>query len=326
MSLPRRGVDWGSIAGYIILSLVLYLIGAVDALFFLFAVPLQVLYLRKGREQFFAASGLTLMGIALFSLWRTGSLATGELRTLLMFVEIGAALLIIAGVYVVNADWPILRRGLYRLLVATAGAGILSLPLVVVLAGSSEFNALLQNQVKQVLTMLSSSFGSGNSSIASGQNVAQLTSYIRQTILSNYVFAYFLILTGVWRIGTLFALRSALTRPAPLARFGLPVGALWPTLILWAAVLANRMLHLGPIGDAAWNLAMVGAFLYGLQGVGIVQYLFAHYNVARGFRFLLVVVVLILLFIPGVATIVLLAFPILGISELWIHYGREANR
>lgn len=326
MSLPRQGGDWRSLAGYVVLSLALYLIGAIDALFFLFAVPLQVLYLRKGRRQFLAASGLTLVGVALFSLWRTGSLAAGGLRTLLMCVEVGAALLIVAGLYVVNADWPLLQRRLYRLLAATIGTGIVSLPLVVMLARNSAFNTLMQNQVQQVLTMLSSSFGGGNSSVASGQDVARLTAYIRQTVLSNYVLAYFVMLTMVWRIGTLFALRSALTRPAPLARFGLPVGFLWPTLILWAAVLANRMLHLGAVGDAAWNLAMVGAFLYGLQGIGVVQFLFARYNVARGFRFLLVVVVLILLFIPGVATIVLLAFPILGISELWIRYGREANR
>jgi len=226
----------------------------------------------------------------------------------------------------VNTDWPRLPRRLHRLLAATGAAGIVSLPFVLMLAGSREFSTLMQNQVTQVVSMLNSSFGGANQSAGPVFNAGELTAYIRQIVLRNYLFTYFVILTGVWRIGLLFAMRSRMTRPKPLAMFALPVGILWPTLVVWGGVAADRLLHLGAFGYATWNLAMIGAFLYGLQGVGIVQHLFARFNVARGIRMLLVAVVLFLLIIPGLATIIVIAFPILGISELWIRYGRDAAK
>ncbi len=326
MNLPQRGGDWGTLGAYVLLSLVLYSLGAIDALFFLFAVPLQVLYLRKGREQFLLGSAAVIAGIALFALWRTSSIAAGQLRGLVISVELLADLSIIAGVFVVNTDWPRLPRRLYRLLAVTGAAGIVSLPFVLMLAGSKEFSMLMQNQVKQVVSMLNSSFGGANQSASPAFNAGELTAYIRQIVLRNYLFTYFVILTGVWRIGLLFALRSRMARPRPLAMFALPVGILWPTLVVWGGVAADRLLHLGVFGYATWNLAMIGAFLYGLQGIGIVQHLFARFNVARGIRMLLVAVVLFLLIIPGLATIIVIAFPILGISELWIRYGRDAAK
>lgn len=323
MNLPQRGSDWGGFVTYVVLSLGLYFLGAVDALFFLFAIPLQILYLRRGRAQFVLGSIVVLVGIALLSLWHTASLASGGLRLLLLVVEVVAAMSIVAGVYIVNTDVPRMHRTLYRFLLATGLAGLVSLPFVVILAGNKDFAAFMHNQVQQVVKLLSSFGGTGQST--GSEDVGRLTDYVRQMALGNYLFIYFLILLSVWRIGVLFEARRRLRRPAPLAKFVLPAAFMWPILVVWGGVLADRLLHLGAFGYIVWNLAMIGAFLYGLQGLGIVQHLFARYNVARGLRALAVVVVLFLLLIPGVATIVCIVFPILGISELWIHYGRGAS-
>lgn len=325
MNLPQRGNDWGRLFSYIILSLVLYYLGTVDALFFLFAVPLQVLYAKRGARQFGLASLIVLVGIGLFAVWRTGQVAAGQARWLLVALEMVADILIVAGLCVVNVEWRNLRRRLYRFLAATGAAGIVSLPLVLMLASNKQVAAVMQRQVSQVVTVLNASFGGGaGASTNPPFNAVELTAYLRRVVLGNFLFMYFLVLTGVWRVGVMFAARSGSARPEPLATFALPVQLLWPILAVWAMVLADRLFHLGAFGYAAWNLAMIGAFLYGLQGVGIVQHLFARYKVAWGIRILLVLAVLFLLILPGVATIVIIAFPILGISELWIRYGRDA--
>ncbi|HUX22817.1 MAG TPA: hypothetical protein VMW69_16395 [Spirochaetia bacterium] len=324
MKLPERSGDWGRLAGYAGLALVLYYLSALETLFFLFAVPLQVAYAKRGRTQYWIASVVVLVGIGLFSLWRSSIVTGGNMRFLLVSVEVAVNLLIVVGLDIVNVTWSGVQRKLYRLLIATGIAGVVSLPFVLMLAASSEFAAVMRNQVAQVVTMLDASFGAGSNTLAHSLNVDEILSYVRQVALGNYLFMFFLILTGVWRIGAIFAARSSLRRPAPLARFVLPVEFLWPILVAWGGVLADRLLHLGAFGYVAWNLAMIGAFLYGLQGVGIVQFLFARFHIGRGFRLLIVVVLLFLVLFPGVGMVVAIAFPILGISELWVRYGRGA--
>jgi hypothetical protein len=238
----------------------------------------------------------------------------------LVAVEVVVDLLIVVGLDIINAKEQILSRKLYRLLIATGVAGLVSLPFVLFLTASSEFSAVMHNQVSRVVDVLNASFG--RSDLAQGLKVDEMVAYIRQTALGNYLFMFFLILAGVWRIGVIFALRSGSTRPIPLSRFTVPVGFLWPILGAWSGVLADRLLHLGAFGYVAWNLAMMGAFLYGLQGVGILQHLFVRFHVSRGFRILFVMALLFLVLFPGVGTIVAIGFPILGISELWVHYGR----
>lgn len=324
MNLPQRRGDWGRLAGYVGLALVLYYLSVLETLFFLFAVPLQVAYVRRGREQYWIASAAVLVGIGLFSLWRTSAMTAGSMRLLLIAVEMAVDLLIVAGLDIINVNWPRVPRKLYRLLVATGVAGVVSVPFVLILSASSEFSTVMRNQVAQIVSMLSASFGGSDPNVASALNVDEILTYVRQVALGNYLFMFFLILTAVWRMGAIFASRSGATRPAPLVRFMLPVEFLWPILVAWGAVLADRLLHLGAFGYVAWNLAMIGAFLYGLQGVGIVQFLFARFHIGRGFRLLLVIALLFLVLFPGVGMIIAIAFPILGISELWVRYGRAA--
>lgn len=319
MNLPQRGGDWGRLAAYVVFALVLYYL---NVLFFLFAVPLQVLYTRKGKAQYVIASVAVLFGIAGFALWRSSQIG-GGLRATVVSAEVLGALLFLAGLYVINSEWKHLRRKLYRMLIATGAVGLITLPLVIHLAGNAQFNALFHSQVAQVVKLLNASFGGGPGG-GPQFKADELAVYIRQVALSNYLFLYFVILVGMWRLGTMFAMSSRLVRPRPLATFFVPVDFLWPIILAWTGVLAGRLLHQEVVHYVAWNIAMIGAFLYGLQGVGIVEHLFARFSVSRGVRVFFVVGVLILLLIPGVAMIVLVAFPILGISELWIHYGRGA--
>lgn len=324
MNLPQQGSDWGRLAGYAGLSLVLYYLSVIDTLFFLFAVPLQVAYMRRGRAQYWLASLVVLVGIGLFAFWRTSALTAGTIRLILVAVEILVDLLIVVGLDIVNVSWARVPRKLYRLLIATGIAGVVGVPFVLILQADSEFSTLMHNQVAQVVKMLSASFGGSDPNATSSLNVDQIVAYVRQVAFGNYAFMFFAILTGVWRLGVIFASRSGRSRPAPLMLFRLPVEFLWPILVAWAGVLASRLLHLNTFGYVAWNLAMIGAFLYGLQGVGIVQFLFVRFHVGRGFRLLLVIALLFLVLFPGVGTIIAIAFPILGISELWIRYGRAA--
>ena len=321
MALPSRGSDWGRLAGTVVLSLFLYY---VNVLFFLFLVPLQVSYVRRGSKEFTLSAAVTLVGIGLLSLWRTSGLQLGSERLLVMAVEIVSALTLVVGVYVVTTEWTRVRRRLNRMLFAAVGAGVVSIPLVVLLSQSKGFLNLLHAQVQAAMTLIRASFSSGADLQAADPlfNVDKLSAFIRVMLLRDYVFAYFLILAAVWRISTMFTQRIASSRPAPLSEFYLPEVLLWPVLVSWALVLADKLLGLGIAGYIGWNLGMIGAFLYALQGIGIIQFLFARHHVTRGLRILFVSALIVLLFWPGVGMVVLVAFPIFGISELWIRYGR----
>lgn len=317
--MPNRTNEWGRLLGTAALALVLY---ELNVLFFLFLVPLQVLLVRRGKGQFALAAGLTLAGIALLSLWRSSALSSSEERALLDLTEVVASALFMAGIYLVNCGR--FERRLFGMLISSGIAGLVSIPLLIALGGSTEISALLHSQVQAAVNMLKSAFAGGADPATMSRllNVDKLATMVRRAVLSNYLFGYFVVLAGSWRLGTVFTYRVQSSRPRPLSEFVVPEVLLWPVLLSWAMVAAERISGISVLGYIGWNLGMIGAFLYALQGIGIIQFLLARYRVSRGLKLTLIAAIVLLLLWPGTGMLVVIALPVLGISELWVRYRR----
>ena len=101
---------------------------------------------------------------------------------------------------------------------------------------------------------------------------------------------------------------------------------IWPLLIPWALILLDLRIDLGILRYIAWNAGLIMLFSFGMQGVGILQTILDGKEVSRGIRTAITVLMILVLFLPGVNFIVLIGLPGLGISELWIHYRRVEKK
>ena len=109
--------------------------------------------------------------------------------------------------------------------------------------------------------------------------------------------------------------------PFRFSRLKLESWWLWPLLFAGALVLADLFFGISFGSFVAWNLTLVFLLLYGLQGMAILRFLFEKYRIPRFLWLLLVVVVVTLVRVsPGAGLFVVLAIPLLGISEIWIRY------
>jgi uncharacterized protein YybS (DUF2232 family) len=91
-------------------------------------------------------------------------------------------------------------------------------------------------------------------------------------------------------------------------------------------VLADLFFGIGGWAYVAWNVGLVLLFLFGLQGMAIIHFLFEKYKVPRLLWVLLVAGLVILAVSPGIGLFIVLVIPVFGISENWIRYRipREA--
>jgi hypothetical protein len=70
----------------------------------------------------------------------------------------------------------------------------------------------------------------------------------------------------------------------------------------------------------AWNVGLVVLFVYGLQGLAIIRFLFEKHGVPRFLWLLLIVGLALLAASPRAGIFVILAVPVFGVSENWVRY------
>jgi len=319
MDAPVRGRLWWWVVGLGFLAVAFYYL---NVLMVAFLVPLQILYVRRGRQAFFLGSVVALAGIAAVGFVLDGGSGGLAVRLLPIGIEVGEVLLLLLGLLAVNVRLLGIGRRIYRLLAVTGIFGVLSVPLLVYASQSGEVNAAIRGMVKATLALMQSSLGMSPGSLAQFSDVEKATALLKGIVFRGYLFAYFVMLAATWRLGSSFGARTPEERPAPLSRFVLPEVVLWPVLASWAVVVIDRFVHLGVVVYLMWNTGMIGAFLYALAGVGIVEHLMDRLRVTRGLRLLLMFGVLFLLMVPGVGIVIAALLTVLGISELWVRFGR----
>jgi len=319
MNAPVRGRDWWWVVGLSLLAVVFYYL---NVLMVAFLVPLQVLYARRGRQAFLQGAVVVLVGIAAIGFALDGASGGLALRLLPIGIEVGEVLLLLLGLLAVNVRLVGIGRRIYRLLAVTGILGVLSVPLLVYASQSGEVTSAIRGMVKATLALVQSSLGMSPDSLAQYSDVDKATALLKGIVFRGYLFAYFVMLAASWRLGSSLGARTLEERPVPLSRFVLPEAVLWPVLASWATVVIDRFVHLGVVAYLAWNTGLIGAFLYALAGVGIVEHLMDRLRVGRGVRLLLMLGVLLLLMVPGVGVVLAALLTVLGISELWVRFGR----
>lgn len=320
-------------------SFVLYYFG-VGILFFL--IPLQVVAARRGARGLLASAGVflvMLVGARLATTLPGGPMP--ETRLLLALELFGIAVLLL-GLLAVNLPWPGGPRTLSKVLVAGTAAGLLAVPLVLFLARSVVFARAMEGLFAEVSRMIGSMFatadGKAASALSSILEPAKLMQITKAWVLRSFIAGYVAILGFSWWAGSASAARSlafrggtspaapaapsntGAFRPARLAEFRLESFYLWPLIASWAGIGLDLWIGLSFAAYAVWNAGLVMLFLYGLQGVAILRFLFEKHRLPRFLWFLLVVGLLVLAASPRANLFVVVAVPVFGISENWIRY------
>jgi len=310
----------------------------------LFLIPLQVLYIRRGKKSFGWAAVLSLVliiviGLVLTRRWTTGEALTSatalSLQMPSLVFELTIVALMIGGLALIQLPEmnPELRLPRYprvtRLVLVTGISGILSVPIILYLTGNEAFTASIEE-------FFSTLVGATNSAISSTQSEAlpiatqpiqteSLLRFISMVMRRTYLFYYFLILTFGWWLGTIIGVRSMGRHPdlTRIADFKLPDRYVWPLIASLALVVLNLLVPLEPLEILAWNALLIFVFLYGISGLGIVRFLLKKLKVRPGVRWLLIIGIIILALTPRIGIAVLILIPGLGVSEVWLKYRRE---
>jgi hypothetical protein len=144
--------------------------------------------------------------------------------------------------------------------------------------------------------------------------------YLLRSLLADYI----VMLAFSWWAGQAAAARTPVSdggQPGfTFARFRLESWWLWPFIACGGLVLVDLFFHITPWAYAAWNIGIVMLFLYGLQGMAIIWFLFGKYHIPRFVWVVTVIMLALCALSPGAGVFVILAVPVFGISENWIRY------
>jgi hypothetical protein len=300
--------------------------------FILFLIPLQVVLVRKGRKSFAISSGLALILILVVKLLLLGR-TQGPAAFLI--VEIATVLSLMGGLVLIQM--PELSSGferyrlprVLRLLISTGVAGVVSVPVILYLRGNEEFLLGMQELFSVFASNMNRAFSEAEAfNLLSGSGMFQAESLMKISstfLLRSYLFDYFLLLAFSWWLGTVIGARTVgkkhgLTR---VADFKLPDTYVWPLIVSLGLVLGTLLVPVEFLEILAWNSLLILVFLYGVAGLGILRFLLKKLKIPMGFRWLLILAIIILAMTPRINFIILILVPGLGVSETWLKYRRE---
>lgn len=269
-------------------------------------------------------SGLSVLAaLAVAALLRTAQVAERGLRLNLLAIDLLLPAFFLVGLGATNMQWKVQLRLFYKVICVTLVAGVASIPVIYLLSRDEQITALIKAQIEgvsQVFAGVAAEGVTGTAATGILSDPDALVQLIQSILLRNYLFMYFAILSGSVWMGISVGNRTVGRAPRKFADFFLPEKMIWPLLFSWAIVLLDTFFPVGKLRYAAWNIGLIFLLTYGVQGIGIIQTLFDRRGVGRGIRAALFVGVTLMLFWPGANLLIIVGFPILGISELWIHY------
>jgi hypothetical protein len=301
----------------------------------LFLIPLQIVVVRRGQRGLFWSVAFALALFAGYFSFRfffvSGRDPAAGMRSL---IEITPAVLLMLGLAVANLERARRQRTLARLLAATALAGLLAIPIMLLLPLLPDFSTAMSGIFADLADLLQKL--TAPASPAAGSPFAQLLQpaslmqIVKETLLPTFLLYYFLILAFAWWIGSLIGLRtlrlSAERATVPrLSGFRLESFYLWPLIASGALVLLDLVADIPIARYVGWNVGLVVLLLFGLQGMAIVRFIFEKYRLPRGLWVLFVIMIVILLGSPQIGFVTMIVIPAFGVSENWIRYRIPAD-
>lgn len=294
-------------------------------LLFLFMVPLQVVYARRGAKPFLCATGGVFLGFVVLRGFQLSMLASEleGVNPILFGLDLVIPFGLLGGLALVNlAVFPRLH-GVYRVLLAGALLTALTAPIAWVVGRSPELRETVVLQFEQVYELVRETAGeaaAGMPQFAEGE-FEQVFMRAVQVMLRTYVFGFTVLLLANWFVGNAVSGRWA-ENPGALRRFVVPAALLWPSLLAWAGVLGTRFADIGVLQYAVWNFGLICLMLYGVQGLSIMRFLFDRYGFGRLARAVILGAMILVLFMRGLNVALVLAIALLGVSENWVQFNR----
>ena len=289
-------------------------------------IPVQMLVVRHGRRPFNYVVILLLVLGALMELALNGQPATGQeglryLRSIGVFLN--AALL--GGLWLLNESRVLPYRNLLRILAATGAAGLIALPFFGTFAGDPDFVPTMSRILADHPLFAQRSLDSGVAPEVGTQSIEQITMLMGQMLMRMALLFYMVYLIGGWWLGSLWGARTLGMR-SPIGRlfaFRVEPWFIWIALVSGAVVLADRAFGgIGVLSYVAWNILAIFLFLFGLQGIGVLQWLCLRYGVPGPMRVMIGVALVFMLFSNVFSLVPVLGLPLLGMAETWVDFKR----
>lgn len=283
----------------------------------IFAVPVQFVLARRGnRPGIVTGLILTVLIIAgrVVQVVRYNAAMSRELLTFLALdtlLPLGIVVaLILFTVMKPYTTWSV------RLLGSALVAVLFALPAVVEVITPEELSDLLSGELGTMLQAM----GLPDDAVWFSEQVSRV---VKNTLGAAMVST----IAVNWWVGMNFAyLRRGYRAVISLHRAKVEEWLIWPLI----AGLGLVVFHwLGGLSDfpaaLGWNLTLGTAFVFGIQGVGIIQYLLIKRGVSPSALRWTLTAVAVSLFIPGINIVVIGGLPILGVSELWVNFRRRGT-
>jgi hypothetical protein len=325
----QRTSSRGEILEIIVFAIASFLLSNLGTWILFFLVPLQMIYARRGQRALILCAATSFALLLLFSayefIFKSSRDAVSALLTAASLVPIFSLL---AGIVILNLAALGRLRATVRLIVGSLVAGFCTLILYLgamlfaefpnaILAIFTDFSDLLQG----LLTRLDAETASALSVLF--EPAAMMKVFIEYS-LRTYIFLYFLIIAIAWFIGDAIASRMyaperRAERPR-LSTFRLESWFLWPLIAAGALILVDRLVPITIVSAVAWNAGLIVWFLFGMQGLAIVKFIFEKHRLPRILWTLVVVGICMLLLRADLNIVLIIAIPAFGVSENWIRY------
>ena len=288
---------------------------------FLFLIPLQILRVRHGLK-IFNYTALTAFIITALIHFSTGSSSEPELIFIIKLSQY-ISILLLFGLWLINQDETLQVTKQNLLLIATLISGT---------SGIFLLNASMKNPENiQSLQQLVYVFeDTCLTQIGDMEFCKVFFSNFSRTIVKWFprfnILAYVLFLLSGWWVGNrLGALSIRTPLQGNLLYFRVNSWSLWVLLVSASILVINIFKDMGVYSNITYNLIGIFLFLYLLQGIGILRWLFLKYRVSRIMRIGINSVIFFMLFGEITQFITLLGLPLVGLSETWLDFGRPKS-
>ena len=207
-------------------------------------------------------------------------------------------------------------RTLYRFIIASAFGSLVLLFII----HDGRANPGLAEAISSVLIASAGADAARRSFLEQTMTAERILEIFRNVTLRGGAMASMLFMFYLNRRMSIIAELIVRKRKAALdlLSFHVPVNTIWCLSFSIAAVLLSRTINLSILEIAAWNVLVVCAILFLAQGAGIVMFTLARQTFPPMVRLLLHIMIVVIIFSPGINTIALAALVFVGIAENWL--------
>jgi len=217
-------------------------------------------------------------------------------------------------------------RTFFRLTAASVAGALVFLGMVFSLGSDEDFSALIRSQIKAIVSSYIASSGADAAQQAFLERTLTpdriietfVMIILRGGALVSAFFLFFINRQAVFAFARLFRRQGKNIGGNDLTGFYAPRKTIWVLSLCLAAILLCRTVALEAVEIAAWNLLAICVIMFLAQGGGIVLFHFTRKPRSMIMRLLCSLLLIGVVFSPGLNALALIALILLGIAESWL--------